>query len=132
MVEVRWAATSLESGRFDALVARSDIEALDERFAALKEQGEGYLEVRGHDDYPALTMGFRGSVAVVQAFTDQASMSILEGDGSVHGESVEVPVMDEDAVFSGHLGIETDRAWSVVQGFLRGRDLIELGEWFVL
>jgi len=132
VVDVFWAATSLESGRFDAEVARSSAEALGERFAALKERGEGYLEVRGPESFPALTMGFRGPVAVIQAFTDEESISVLECDGSVQGEWVEVPVMDEDAIFSGHLGIETDRAWGVVQSFLLGRGLAELGDWFEL
>jgi hypothetical protein len=129
VTEVLWAATSLESGRFDALVVNTGIGVLNERFVALKERGEGYLEVRRREGHPALTMGFRGSVAVVEAFSDEDSMSILEGDGSVHEESVEVPVMDEDAFFSGHFGVETERAWEVVQAFLQGSELAELGEW---
>jgi len=59
-------------------------------------------------------------------------MAILVGDGSHQGDLVEVPIMDEDAVFSGPTAIETGRAWRLVQDFLSGRDLGELGEWFSL
>ncbi len=132
LVDVAWAATSPESGRFSALVTRSNLAALNDRFVALRERGEGYLEVRRNTDYPALTMGFRGSVAVVEAMVSEGAMSILVGDGSCPADVVKIPIMEEDAVFSGPAGIDVDRAWSLVQGFLRGRDLTELGEWFEL
>jgi len=131
-VDVAWSATSPESGRFDALVTRSSVEILNDRFAALRARGGGYLEVRRAEDYPALTLGFRGSVAVIEAFVSQEAMAILVGDGSHQGDLVEVPIMDEDAVFSGPTAIETGRAWRLVQDFLSGRDLGELGEWFSL
>jgi len=130
--EVVWAATSATSGRFDAVEQRSDIEVLHERFAALMARGEGYLEVRRVEDYPALTTGFRGSVAVVQALMSQDAMSILVGDGSAQEGQVEVPIMDEIAGFAGQAGVSVDRAWSLVQAFLGGRSLSELGEWFEL
>jgi len=38
-------------------------------------------------------------------------MSILVGDGSHPGELVEVPIMDEDAAFSGQAASNVDRAW---------------------
>jgi hypothetical protein len=132
VVNVAWAATSPATGRFDALVTRSDIEPLDDRFGALRARGEGYLEVRRSEDYPALILGFRGSVAVVQALTSQEATLILEGDGSVPTEFVEVPFMDETAVFSGQAGIGVDHAWDLVQAFLRGRELSELGSWIEL
>ncbi len=132
MVDVAWAATSLESGRFDALVSRSDVESLNERFTALRARGEGYLEVSRVDDYPALAIGFRGSVAVIQAFISQERMAILVGDGSYPGEWVKVPTMDEESSYSGQAGIDVDRAWSLVRDFVEGRDLSDLGEWFEL
>ena len=131
-MDVAWSATSPESGRFDAIVTRSDVEVLNDRFAALKARGEGYLEVRRVEDYPALTLGFRGSVAVIEAYVSQEAISILLGDGSHQGGLVEVPIMDEDGVFSGPAAIETERAWRLVQDFLDGRNLGELGEWFSL
>ena len=131
-MDAAWSATSPQSGRFDALVTRSDVEVLNDRFAALKVRGEGYLEIRRAEDYPALTLGFRGSVAVIEALVSQEVMAILVGDGSHKSDLVEVPIMDEDAVFSGPAAIETDRAWRLVQVFLSGRDLSELGEWFSL
>lgn len=132
MVVVTWAATSPESGRFDPLVSRSDVESLDERFAALKARGEGYLEVRRVNDYPGLAMGFRGSVAVIEAFVSQERMAILVGDGSCPGELVKVPTMDEETSYSGQAGIDVERAWGLVREFAKGRDLSELGEWFEL
>jgi len=129
VVEAVWAATSPVSGRFDPVETRSDLVALDDRFAALRARGHGYLEVRRTDEFPVLTVGFRGSVAVVQALTSPEAMALLEGDGSVAGEVVEVPVMDETADFAGEAGLNVDHAWSVVRSFLRGRDLDELGEW---
>lgn len=132
MIDIAWAATSPESGRFDAVVAHTDIESLNQRFAALRARGEGYVEVRRVDDYPALAMGFRGSVAVIEAFRDQETMSILVGDGSYPAELVQVPSMGEETTYSGQAGIDVDHAWSLVHDFLRGRDLSELGDWFDL
>lgn len=36
MVDVSWSATSPHSGRFDAVVTRTEVDALNERFAALR------------------------------------------------------------------------------------------------
>ena len=131
-VDVAWSATSPVSGRFDAVETRSDVQLLNERFAALRALGHGYLEVRRDTDYPTVSMGFRDSVAVVEAFMSQDAMSVLVGDGSCPGAVVEVPIMDEEAAFSGPAGIDVDRAWSLVQAFLGGRDLADLGEWMDL
>lgn len=124
-----WAATSPASGRFDAVETRSDIEALNDRFAELRARGGGYLEVRRIEEFPVLTMGFRGSVAVVQALTSPGAMSLLEGDGSVPGELVDVPILEQDVEFVGQAAVGVDAAWSMVQDFLRGRELSELGNW---
>jgi len=129
MVDVVWAATSPASGRFDPVETRTGVTVLNERFEVLRARGEGYLEVRRIEEFPVVTVGFRGSVAVVQALTSPEVISFLEGDGSVAGQAVEVPVMDETTGFAGQAGVSVDRAWSLVQGFLRGRDLSELGEW---
>lgn len=132
MVSVSWAATSPASGRFDAVEKYSNVEALNDRFAALRARGEGYLEVRRNEEYPVLTVGFRGSVAVVQVVTSPESMSLLEGNGATQRDAVEVPIMDEAADFASQAGVAVDHAWSVVQDFLGGRDLSELGEWVKL
>jgi hypothetical protein len=132
MVDVVWAATLPASGRFDPVENRSDVETLNDRFAELRARGEGYVEVRRIDEFPVLTVGFRGSVAVVQALTSPEATSLLEGDGSASGEMVEVLVMDETAEFSAQAGFGVDRAWGLVQDFLRGKDLRELGEWIEL
>lgn len=131
-MDVSWSATLPESGRFHGVEAHSDIEVLNDRFAALRARGEGYLEVRRAADYPVLTLGFRGSVAVIAAFVSEETMAILIGDVSNQSDLVEVPIMGEDHVFSGPAAIETERAWHLVQDFLNGRDLSELGEWFSL
>ena len=132
MVDVAWSATSPHSGRFDAIETRSNTDALNDRFAALKARGEGYLEVRRAEDYPVLTLGFRGSVAVIEAFMSEEAMAVLVGDGSYQGDLAVVPIMDEDAAFSGPAAIDTERAWSLAQHFLGGREVSELGEWFAL
>lgn len=131
-MEVAWSATSPDSGRFDALTTCSDVEVLNDRFTALRARGEGYLEVRRAEEYPAMALGFRGSMAVIEAFVSQEAMAILVGDGFHQGDLVAVPIMEEDVVFSDLAAIETDRAWRIVLDFLNGRALSELGEWFSL
>jgi hypothetical protein len=129
VVDVVWAATSPTSGRFDPVETSSDVEILNDRFAALRARGEGYVELRRSEDFPVLTVGFRGSVAVVQVLTSPEAISLLEGDGSIQAGQVEVPVMDETAEFAGQAAVNVDHAWTLVQGFLGGRDLSELGHW---
>jgi hypothetical protein len=132
MIDVVWTATSPVSGRFDPVETRSDIEVLNDRFATLRARGEGYLEIRRSTDFPLLTVGFCGSAAVVQAFTSAGTMALLEGDGSVSRDLLAVPVLDETADFVGAAGVRLDRAWSLVQGFLAGSALPELGVWIEL
>ena len=132
MVNIAWAATSTASGRFDALDTRSDIADLNDRFEELRARGEGYLELRRTEDFPVLTVGFRGPVAVLQVLLSPEAVSLLKGDGSVENDQVEVPFMDETAEFSGESGVGVDRAWGLALSFLRGRDLSELGEWVEL
>jgi len=127
--DAMWTATLPESGRFDPIARRSSIDVLASRFAELRARGEGYLEVKRIEDSPRLTVGFRGSIAVVQMFDELGATSILKGDGSSPTELIEVPIMDDAADFSGKAGLSVDRAWSIVLAFLQRRDLSELGEW---
>ena len=55
------------------------------------------------------------------------------GDGTeVDSAAVEVPVMDELVVFSGAFVQHVDRAWVLVQEFVRSGDASRLGEWYEL
>ena len=132
VVDVVWAATSPTSGRFDPVETSSDLCVLDDRVAVLRDRGSGYLEVRRTEDYPVITLGFNGSAAVVQALTSAEEMALLKGDGSVVGESVEVPIMDDVTGFDALAGLRLDRAWNLVRAFLQGSELEELGEWLGL
>lgn len=133
VTEVHWFATSPLSGRCDARETRSDTAVLAERFAALRGRGRGYLEVGRGEDYPVLALGFDGGVAVVHVLLDVATAALLTGDRSVAAESeVEVPVIDDRAVFTGAAAMLVDTAWSAVEEFVRGAEPGELGEWIEL
>lgn len=108
--------------------------ALADAFRDLRSRGQGYLEAGLPDGpYPYVTLGFRADHAVVHLFTDAETVYLLVGDGTVPwDESVDVPVMDEPAGFTGHFVMSVDTAWSVVQGFVRTGSFAELGEWVVL
>lgn len=68
VMEVVWAATSPDDGQFSPHEVVSTVEQLERRFLDLRARGEGYLEVRlQHQDFPLLTMGFRGDHAVIHA-----------------------------------------------------------------
>lgn len=80
-----------------------------------------------------MTLSFRADHAVVHLFTDEETVSLLVGDGTVPRDvAVDVPVMDEPAIFAGLFVMTVDKAWSVVRGFVRTRSFAELGEWAAL
>jgi hypothetical protein len=57
-------------------------------------------------------------------------MSLLVGDGTVPpGAEVEVPIMDDLAVFTGDFVLNVDRAWELVHDFTQTRAAGPLGEW---
>jgi len=103
-------------------------------FSELRARGQGYLEVDLPDGtYPCLALGFRADHAVVHLFTDARTVSLLVGDGTVpRDEAVEVPVMDELAIFTGYFVMGVDRAWDAVESFVRTGSFTERGEWVEL
>jgi hypothetical protein len=120
-MEAVWAATSPSTGRFAGVETRSTEDELLERCRELRERGEGYLEVRAPDrDFPCITLGFRGPLAVINLFDQPESVLLRRGDGSVAPDDVvEVPIMDDPATFTGMFVMTVDRAWELIQDFVR-------------
>ncbi|MEW2808063.1 hypothetical protein AB0929_13235 [Streptomyces massasporeus] len=123
--------TSQESGRFSPVEKRSDLSDLTREFNELRSHGRGYLEIRMPDSvFPQLTSSFSDDLAVIHLFTDEASVSLLVGDGTAPPEAtVNVPVMDDLTSFTGDFVLGVDRAWEVVQNFAQTQRIEELGEW---
>ncbi|MFC4148067.1 hypothetical protein ACFO0M_17575 [Micromonospora mangrovi] len=124
---ISWSATSPTSGKF-APVERSDFAGLVERFDELRAQGRGYLEVRGSAAFPVLTLGFAGSVAVVHLMTDEDAMSLLAADEPADADAA-VVVLDDLVDFTADFVLNLDRAWRVLEGFVRTGDPRRAGEW---
>ncbi|MGW1030566.1 hypothetical protein ACWD4Z_00090 [Streptomyces antibioticus] len=130
-MSVVWAATSPESGGFLPAERLTDVEALSERVGDLRSRGQGYVEVRSPgEEFPVLTLAFRGDHAVVHLMSDPERTSLLVGDGTVpSGAEVEVPIMDDLAVFTGDFVLSLDRAWELVHDFTQTWAVAPLGEW---
>lgn len=131
--EVTWSATSPRSGRLGR-PTRSGLRDVAERWAELRERGEGYLELGRGDGSPLLTVGFLGDLAVLHLLSaDCERSSLLMGDGTeAWSTAVEVLIIDELAVFSGAVAQHVDRAWALAQDFARYGDPARLGEWYDL
>ncbi|MET9122552.1 hypothetical protein [Streptomyces sp. NPDC004528] len=126
-----WAATSPESGRFTSTEEPSVVRELSERLSELRSRGQGYIEVRLPNlEFPTLMLGFRGDHAVVHLLSAPERMSLLAGDGTLpsHAE-VEVPIMDELALFTGDFVMRVDRAEDLLHQFIRTGVADTLGEW---
>lgn len=130
MVDVWWAATSLETGRFSGVDVRSDVDELRHRFDELRSRGRGYLEVRRneHAPYPAVLLGFQDEQAVLHLHRDETRMSLLLGDRARTSAVVDVLVMDDVVEFSAAFALTLDDAWSVVDAFAAG-DAMDGHEW---
>ncbi|MET8860751.1 hypothetical protein [Streptomyces sp. NPDC004579] len=130
-MSVVWAATSPESGLFHPVERRSVVEDLSDRFNDLRSRGQGYVEVRSSNkEFPVLTLAFRDDHAVVHLMSDTERISLLVGDGTVpSGDEVEVPIMDDLAVFTGDFVLDIDRAWDLVHDFTQTRAIGPLGQW---
>ncbi|MEV8090699.1 hypothetical protein [Streptomyces nigra] len=80
-----------------------------------------------------LSLAFRGDQAVVHLMNSPEQMFLLAGDGTVPSSAeVEVPIMDDLAVFTGGFVLDTDRAWKQVHTFIRTRDAGPPGAWHEL
>ncbi len=131
---VIWSATEVGSRRFSPGPVRSGPAELADRFRRLRKRRiRGYIEVEIPDtDSPHLAIGFRGQYAVIRmtVATPLPRSFLLAGDGSVpDGAYVKVPVMDDLERFSGEVLLDVDRAWDLVQDFLRTGRPDDLGEW---
>ncbi|GGV90126.1 hypothetical protein [Streptomyces massasporeus] len=126
-----WSMTSRESGRFNPVEKHSDLRDLAREFNELRSHGRGYLEVRMPDgEFPQLTLSFSDDQAVIHLFANEESVSLLAGDGATPAEvTVDVPVMDDLATFTGDFVLDVDHAWEVVQNFTQTQRLEDLGEW---
>lgn len=133
-MSVVWAATSPESGLFDPVERRTKVKDLSDRFDDLRSCGQGYVEVRSPDrEFPVLTLAFRVDHAVIHMMSDTERMSLFAGDGAVSsGAEVEVPIVDDLAVFTGEFVLDVDRAWDLVHEFIQTRAAGPLGEWCVV
>lgn len=130
-VSVVWAATAPGSEPSHLVERHSEVKDLADRFSDLRSRGQGYVEVRSPDqDFPTIALAFRDDHAVVHLMRDTARMSLLVGDGTVPPEAeVEVPILDELAVFTGDFVLTTDRAWELVLAFTQTWAAEPLGEW---
>ncbi|QKZ16451.1 hypothetical protein [Streptomyces chartreusis] len=59
----------------------------------------------------------------------ERSFLLVGGDAVAADAVVEVPVMDDLAVFSGGVALNVDRAWALVHTFIQTGAPAELGEW---
>ncbi|MBQ1040811.1 MULTISPECIES: hypothetical protein [Micromonospora] len=129
-MDISWSASSPTSGTFVA-TERSGVAGLVERFGELRAQGQGYLEVRGDANFPVCALGFKGSAAVVHLMSDDGVVSPLVADQPAD-VSAEVLVMDALIEFTADFVLDLDRAWQVVEEFLRTGDPARAGDWFEL
>ncbi|MFC9755130.1 hypothetical protein [Streptomyces sp. NPDC056921] len=130
-MNVQWTATALESGRFSTIERCTGLAALSAHFNALRSGGRGYLEVRlPGSEFPLLTLGFQDDQAVIHLFDHAGRSSLLVGDGTASADSVvQVPIMDDLAVFSCDFVLAVDRAWALLRNFIQAGSPGELGEW---
>jgi hypothetical protein len=122
-MNVVWSATSPETRRV-AAVMRTEFQELEARFIELRSIGEGYIEVElSTEGSPQVILGFRGDHAVVEQLSDldeEPKSFLLVGDDSLPPDGkVEVPIMDDDVVFTGDFVMSVDRAWDAVRDFVR-------------
>jgi hypothetical protein len=96
------------------------LDDLRARVRALRTRGEGYLAITQRGGlYPALFVGFRGEHAVVDLQSDDETVFLLHGDGSVPDEEeVDVLNIEEAATFTGHVVMTLDHALELVEEFV--------------
>lgn len=132
MTSVNWQASMPGSLRFERISRTTPTEALKSRLDELLAAGSGYVEIgRPGDAYPMLAVGFQDEVAVVQAFLDAETLALLDGGGGTAG-FVEVPVIDDFAVFDRRAAVNPEAVWPLVARFAEGDDVMSLGKWTIL
>ncbi|MFE5191999.1 hypothetical protein [Streptomyces sp. NPDC056628] len=130
-MDVSWTATDPESRQYSPPEQSPDIADLTDHITALRSRGQGYLEVRlPGREFPLLTLGSQDDQTVIHLFDAAEKSSPLVGDGTAAADvAVEVPIMDDLAVFSGHYVVAVDRAWTLLRNFIQTRAPGELGQW---
>jgi len=114
-------AVTTPAGQFSGVAAPMGVEALLDLLEELQLRGQGYLEISRRDsDYPMLAVGLSGKHAVIHLFEAQDAVSLLQGDGTVVSEVVEVPIMGELAPFDGVFAVSVEDVRPVVEQFARG------------
>jgi len=133
-VELDWTATDPDSLRLSYGERRSSIEDYVTRIEALRAAGEGYSEVHRADrDYPLVTLQFRHPYGVVSCMSEDENIHLLVGDGVMdNSDSVLVPGLEGESLYSGAFVMSSDRAWDVVKEFLGSGSVEDLGEWVEL
>ncbi|GAB3946775.1 hypothetical protein [Micromonospora vulcania] len=129
-MDILWSASSPTSGTFVS-TERSGFADLVERFSELRAQGQGYLEVRGDAKFSVCALGFLGSAAVIHLMSGTGVISLLVAD-EPGDSSAEVLVMDDLVEFTADFVLDVDRAWQVVEEFVRTGDPARAGDWFEL
>ncbi|MEU8218369.1 hypothetical protein AB0C47_21720 [Micromonospora taraxaci] len=129
-MDISWSTSSPTSGTFVS-TERSGVADLVERFSELRAKGQGYLEVRGEAEFPVCALGFEGSAAVVHLMSGDGVVSLLIAD-EPGDASAEVLVMDDLVEFSAGFVLDLDRAWQVIEEFIRTGDPARAGDWFEL
>ena len=134
-MELEWTATDPETLGLSYVEQRSGVDEYVARIEALRSYpGEGYSEVHWADrDYPLVTLQFRHPYGVVHYMSENGAIHLLVGDGVVDDEEgVLVPGLEDQSEYSGTFVMSSDRAWEVVQEFLRTGTVEQLGKWFEL
>lgn len=133
-VQALVSATSVESGRFQAVERAIDRDDLLQLVDQLTGIGQGYLELRSAEhEFPVLTVGFRRGFAVIQCASTPDQTALLHGDGSIPpGETIDVPIVDELATFTGEFVLTVGRARKALEDFTESGNPACHGEWYGL
>ncbi|MEU0077666.1 Imm1 family immunity protein [Micromonospora tulbaghiae] len=107
---------------------RSDIAGLIERFDELRARGRGHVEVQASAESPVLTLGFTESAAVVHLMTGEDAISLLAAEEPA-STNVQVLVLGDLVEFAADFLLDLERAWQVVEEFVRTGDPGRAGGW---
>ncbi|MEU4664187.1 hypothetical protein AB0F83_20800 [Micromonospora chalcea] len=75
-----------------------------------------------------LTLGFTGSAAVVHLMADEDAVSLLAADEPADADA-EVLVLDDPVEFTADVVLDLERAWQVIEEYVRTGDAGRAGEW---
>lgn len=130
-MEVVWAATSPNDGRFSPHELVSTLEQIERRFVELRARGQGLPGGSASGQgLPLLTLGFRGEHAVVHAAHSPEAITLHRGNGAVPlDDVVEVLILNELARFSGDFVLTLQRAWRVLNAFIHSGSWGDPRDW---